>query len=667
MINDSSREFFKKFSKVWQNLRDYTYLKGIDLSEKQIEIIEQEEDQLLIEGYAGTGKSITLLYKFINTMIKEESQRILFVTFNKTLIDDTKKRLSGCKEFIENKKKHDIKILTFHEMASEILKDIKVIERDAGKLTIETIKKDRDTTFRYISAILYKFKEITSDEYKLLKKDERLYKTHDEAFVRDEIAWIKSMGFTKRDIYLEKDRIGRSKSIRLTRAQRNTIFKIYEVYEQQKRDRYHNKLDLEDYALRLLENMDIIGGNKRFDYIFVDEVQDLDPMQISALCMLAKKSIVLSGDAKQRIYKKTPLKYEDMGLKIKEKGKRRTLNKNYRSTEQIIRLANSLEFMDSHEKLTEKHFVKQGEKPIIQRFTDNLKAIKYIANEIKKIYSENEYKTIAIINREDIKNRTSYGKSAFRLKLEEELLMSISDIKTYESRFNMNNAKQIFYTNAYDVKGLEFDIVFIVDFNKYYYPNAKDIEKIKVENEDKDEALIKDDILDVINTEKKLLYVAMTRAKEKLYLICNNCKDEKDVSSFIYDFNMEDYTTNMTKSIIKKNMNYYEYFFNRFSNSIDNKKPIIDTENNKNNIDISSKDDNIIIEEYVKPYFSQLGIKIKDNRDKGGALWVLGGKELDNIMKYISSKGIDFTYSQTGGKAFKGKESWYFTKSRLRK
>ena len=92
-LSNKSKLFFFNLSKIWQNFKDYTYLEGINLSSEQIEIIEQEEEQLLIEGYAGTGKSLTLLYKFINVLVREEGKRALFVTFNSTLIEDTKKML----------------------------------------------------------------------------------------------------------------------------------------------------------------------------------------------------------------------------------------------------------------------------------------------------------------------------------------------------------------------------------------------------------------------------------------------------------------------------------------------------------------------------------------------------------------------------------------------
>ena len=327
-ISNESRAFFTKLSKIWQNFKDYTYLNGINLSPEQINIVEQDEEQMLIEGYAGTGKSLTLLYKFINILVMEENKRILFVTYNSTLIDDTRKRLENCKEYLEKKDRHNAEIMTFHEMASKILKQIKVIERGKGKLSVEEINQNKDTMLRRVAAILAKYTEKTSDIYKDLPQEEKLYSTHNENFVTEEISWMKAMGFITLDKYLATDRIGRSKSIRLTRNQRKTIFKIFTEYQKQmESNKYRQSLDLEDYALKLLENDHLIGDNLKYDYIFVDEVQDLDPMQIMALCKLTKKSIILSGDAKQRIYKKSPIKYEDLGLDIKQKGRRKILNK----------------------------------------------------------------------------------------------------------------------------------------------------------------------------------------------------------------------------------------------------------------------------------------------------------------------------------------------------
>lgn len=383
-------------------------------------------------------------------------------------------------------------------------------------------------------------------------------------FVKEEIIWLKAMGFTVLDKYLSTERIGRSKRIRLTRSQRKTIFKIYEEYQKDlSSNKYGLCLDLEDYALKILEKEYEFSDNLKFDYIFVDEMQDLDPMQILALCKLTKKSIILSGDAKQRIYKKCPVKYEELGLKIKQKGRRKVLRKNYRSTAQIVKLANSLNFYDNEDKLSEKQFVKEGQRPVIHRTKDSLIAAKYIIEKIKKIHDEDPKKTIAIINREEIKPKIN-SKSDFRLYLEGHLIYhTFTDINTYYKRFDNNKEKQVFYTNPYDVKGLEFDVVFIIDFNRQYYPNYKELNKVVNSNESNQKELLDDDILEFINTEKKLLYVAMSRAKEELYLIANCCASEKQISEFIFDFNSKDY---VASGFTKSNIELAKVHYNNLGN-----------------------------------------------------------------------------------------------------
>ena len=61
---------------------------------------------------------------------------------------------------------------------------------------------------------------------------------------------------------------------------------------------------MEDYALLLLKNSELIHYRHKFDYIFIDEIQDFQPMQLKALQLLYTEQIVAAGDNKQRIYKR---------------------------------------------------------------------------------------------------------------------------------------------------------------------------------------------------------------------------------------------------------------------------------------------------------------------------------------------------------------------------
>ena len=51
--------------------------------------------------------------------------------------------------------------------------------------------------------------------------------------------------------------------------------------------------------------------------------------------------------------------------------------------------------------------------------------------------------------------------------------------------------------------------------------------------------------------------------------------------------------------------------------------------------------------------------KIVDKRANGGALWVIGGKNLSPIMKEFKDQGINFIFKAGGGKATGGKDGWW--------
>jgi hypothetical protein len=62
----------------------------------------------------------------------------------------------------------------------------------------------------------------------------------------------------------------------------------------------------------------------------------------------------------------------------------------------------------------------------------------------------------------------------------------------------------------------------------------------------------------------------------------------------------------------------------------------------------------------LKEYLQSLGCEIIDKREKGGALWLIGGEELEPLIKELSSsKGIIFKYASKGSKSTKNKPAWF--------
>ena len=51
--------------------------------------------------------------------------------------------------------------------------------------------------------------------------------------------------------------------------------------------------------------------------------------------------------------------------------------------------------------------------------------------------------------------------------------------------------------------------------------------------------------------------------------------------------------------------------------------------------------------------------EVVDKRKNGGALWIVGGKDLKNVMQSFKEMGVHFAFKAGGGKATKGKDGWW--------
>ena len=171
----------------------------------------------------------------------------------------------------------------------------------------------------------------------------------------------------------------------------------------------------------------------------------------------------------------------------------------------------------------------------------------------------------------------------------------------------------------------------------------------------------------------------MTRAREKMYIVANGCKSEKGVSDFIFDFNSQNYTaSNFTKKSIEAMRNNHRYNMENLLKDkyakiyepekyleIKNKEIEVNKEFNNtkiidnNLLDKSKEIISIIDLDSAINYFKSKNIEVIDKREKGGALWIVGGVELTNDMEILSMNKIKFKYLKSGGKSTDNRPSWY--------
>lgn len=539
-LQEKMMKFAKRSARAWQNYFDAQgLLPNITLSPEQISVVQQEEEHMLINGSAGSGKSLTLLYKLLKILDQEnEPRRILYCSFNTTLIEDAKKRIEQSEKFHQLKGKHSLYMTTFHNAATRVLRDIGLENSKFIRVDLNNLRRYEDQIIRRTIALVVNFME--SKEYNELPVERKLYKTHAGTFLMEEILWMKANGFITEDQYLECERSGRGSNPRLTKEQRKTIFHLYKEYHKMLKDKFHDHLDLEDYALEILKYSEDIPDSIKYDYIFVDEVQDLQAMQLKALVALHNKSIVVSGDPKQRIYKRSPFSYRELGLHI-EGRRNKNLKTNYRSTKQIMQLANSITFMDEeNDRLDDQKFVREGEKPIIQYFEQTKRLSNHIVSEVKRIREHDPGATIAVIHRHDIENNGINQCPVFSALNSNYDVVTTSD---YAKRFDLNSTrKPVYYTDAFSVKGLEFDYVFLIHFDREHYPSRKRIEEL---NKRSGSANLTDknyqnDFDHIFNDEKKVLYVALTRARKHVQILYTG-DSYRSISQFVRDFKKNDF------------------------------------------------------------------------------------------------------------------------------
>ena len=316
-------------------------------------------------------------------------------------------------------------------------------------------------------------------------------------FFQEEISWMKGKVFKEKEDYLDAKRVGRGTNDRVTKADKEIIWSIFSDYNNSLKT--SNLFDFDDYALLCLE---ILESNpqteKPFTHIIVDEAQDLSKAQILVISQLVSeetKNISIIADAAQRIYK-SGFTWSEVGLNVR--GRTIEFKKNYRNTIQIVKAATSLieKEVDKSE-FTTVEAARKGEiKPIIGIFNNWDDQIKFLVDHLKLLQTNNKISSTVILH------RNHNGVRQIKTVIES------AGFKTQE----LHNAIDIDFEDDIikvctlsSIKGLEFDNVFMVDLNDDIIPYPSGFN-----NEDDEMHL---------STERKLVYVSMTRTRERLFML----------------------------------------------------------------------------------------------------------------------------------------------------
>src|SRR5215210_6074178 len=289
-----------------------------DLNPAQREAVLTTEGPLLVIAGAGSGKTRVLTYRVAHLInaVGVKPNEILAITFTNKAAGEMRERL----ERMLGNRARAIWILTFHAACGRILR------REAQRLGY------RSNFTIYDSADQVRLTKACLEE---LDRDPKRFVPRG---IHAQISAAKNQLVTPEE-YAE----------RVSSFHDQTVAEVYDLY--QKRLIASNAVDFDDLLMLTVQVLESFPDarerwQKAFRFILVDEYQDTNHAQYRLLQLLAEKhrNVCAVGDPDQSIYAFRGADIRNILEFERDFGETRTiaLEQNYRSTNTILRAANSV-------------------------------------------------------------------------------------------------------------------------------------------------------------------------------------------------------------------------------------------------------------------------------------------------------------------------------------
>ena len=434
-----------------------------------------------VSGGAGTGKTVAALHRLKHLSGNPEA-KILFTTYTRTL----------------------------RENLEELVKKMGI---NRSRCTLSNIDQVLiETARQYNIKDGYKILDYSGDE-ESLKLWREVLETEvtefDEKFLYDEyIDVIVYFGNTDVKSYMMQQRVGRTKA--LSRKQRIEIWKLVEKYIELKQERrVVDRLELFNETTRYLNDNNI----RPYTNVIADEFQDFSNPELKflrALVAEGRNDLFLTGDPMQRIYSGRKINFGAAGINVRGVRSRR-LKINYRTTEPIKKVAVSVikgitfEDMDGGTESMNGYvsLIHGGEKPIY----------KIVGNATDEVTQTAEWVNECINNQINANDICIAAPSMGLMKeLQSYLHTNGIAYKVLKGTSKQGASNGISLCTLHSLKGLEFKVVVLIGINERNIP-SKVTEGYPFTGMD---ALDKKEFL---SSKRSLLYVAITRARQLVYMV----------------------------------------------------------------------------------------------------------------------------------------------------
>ena len=454
---------------------DYPWEKwAIFLHPDQHSIVERQfNGPARVAGSAGTGKTVVALHRAVHLARLHPTSKVLVTTFTEAL--------AGVLNF-------KMKMLTDSE--PDIANRIEVADLNAiGKRLFDQANGSRqvadlETSRNILSAVSDRIGKGNFSEHFVWME------FHDVVDAWQLNTW---------DDYSNVQRLGRK--TRLGEAQRQQLWDIsVEVRREMEQQRLVTNAGMFAVATDYVKQL----SKPPFDYVIVDEAQDLSVSQLRFLGAIGKEgaeSLFFAGDLGQRIFE-PPFSWKSLGVDIR--GRSKTLQINYRTSHQIRTQADRLLPPDladvdgNTEKRNNTVSLFNGPSPRVEVFDNQSAERAAVAVWIKELLA-------AGILPQEI---SVFVRSA------EQFDRAQKAIEAAGGQCNKIESRVVFESNQVNLltmhlaKGLEFRAVVVMACDDEILPLQERISTVADDS----------DLKEVYNTERHLLYVACTRARDQLFV-----------------------------------------------------------------------------------------------------------------------------------------------------
>lgn len=466
--------------------KDFFIINGYPLDKQQKNAIINASKYSLIVAGAGSGKTLTMVgkIKYLLEIKHVNPEDILCISF-------TNESVKSLKEKINNDKIH---IFTFHKLAIDILKK----ENLFFEIAPDTYLQKIITTFfeQYVwnhSFLKKQFFKLNKKLFFTEKQYQNFIKTKPHLTNQKLMATFITLFSTNNLKYEDfKNFFKNTKENPLLFF----LFAILNFYEKEKyQNHYYDFDDLIKKAIKHCKEKQIC----KYKEIIIDEFQDTSKLRLDLIREVVKNSnanLTVVGDDFQSIYKFSGC---DLNIflnfqKYFKGAKTFKIENTYRNSQELIQIAGD--------------FVMKNPNQIKK----NLKSPKHLENPIKIVHYLNPYKALFKTIKQ-IKNGEILilGRNNFDIFnfISKEKITWLEDgyFKLEKHPYNLR------YLTIHKSKGLESDNVIMINLtdSEIGLPAKKEASAITYLIQEKENFLYEE--------ERRLFYVALTRTKNKCYLL----------------------------------------------------------------------------------------------------------------------------------------------------